>query len=452
LVTRPAADTREENAETAADRAPDTPPLSPRAARPTYRALLDVPSLGRVLAGMTIARVAGGMLSVALVLFTLERFRSPELAGLVTFVSITPGILVSPLAGALLDRHGRSRLVVLDYVVGASSLGLIATLALADALTPLLLVAISAASSLTTPLSTAGLRSLLPILVPRPLWERANAVDSNGYVVATLLGPPVAASIVQVVGGPQALLVVAVLLLVAAVVLIGIPDPMSDAPSSGRLLVDAWRGLVYVMRNPTLRGLGLSVSTLNLAGGMTTIVLPIIVIDRVQYGAAVAGFAWAASGVAGMVAAFFFGRWDSRGRERSLILWPMLGYALSLLLLLPIGGLVPVFAAMALSGFLNGPMDIGLFTIRQRRTDPAWMGRAFAVSMALNFVGFPIGSAIAGLIVVQSLEAAVLFGVVAALLGAFFAWATIPQEQQAISAEALMGADAAFGREPGAGS
>jgi hypothetical protein len=38
-------------------------------------------------------------------------------------------------------------------------------------------------------------------------------------------------------------------------------------------------------------------------------------------------------------------------------------------------------------------MDIALFTMRQRRTDPAWIGRAFAVSMALNFVGFPIGAA-----------------------------------------------------------
>jgi MFS family permease len=418
---------------------PDPEPAGAASPRPSYRALLAVPSLRRVLLGMTIARVAGGMLSVALVLFTLARFGSPELAGIVTFVSVFPGLVVSPIAGALLDRHGRSRLVVLDYVVGAVSLGLIAGLALAGALTAPLLVAIAAASSLTTPLSTSGLRSLLPILVPPALWERANAVDSNGYVVATLLGPPIAGAIVQIVGGAQALLVVAALLLVAAVVLIGIPDPSSDAPSSGRLLVDAWRGLVYTMRNPTLRGLGLSISTLNLAGGMTTIVVPIVVIGRLHAGAAVAGLAWAASGLAGMVAAFFFGRWDSRGRERQLLVWPMVGYGFALLLLLPFDGLLPIFAAMALTGFFNGPMDIGLFTVRQRRTDPAWMGRAFAVSMAFNFAGFPVGSAIAGWLVAQSLTIAVLFGVVTALIGAVIAWATIPSEQDAVSADAYLG-------------
>jgi MFS family permease len=100
---------------------PDPEPAGAASPRPSYRALLAVPSLRRVLLGMTIARVAGGMLSVALVLFTLARFGSPELAGIVTFVSVFPGLVVSPIAGALLDRHGRSRLVVLDYVVGAPS-------------------------------------------------------------------------------------------------------------------------------------------------------------------------------------------------------------------------------------------------------------------------------------------------------------------------------------------
>jgi MFS family permease len=396
--------------------------------RPSYRALLDVPALGRILVGMSIARIAGGMLSVALVLFTLEEFGSPALAGAVTFVSVFPGIVVSPIAGALLDRHGRSRLVVLDYVVGAASLAVIGGLALAHALTPPLLLAIAAASSLTMPLSTSGLRSLLPLMVPKHLWERANAVDSNGYVLATLIGPPLAGALVQLAGGAAALLAVGSLLVLAALVLTGIPDPETDSASSGRLLVDAWRGLTYTFRNPTLRGLGLSISVLNLGGGALTIVVPIVVIDRLGLGPAVAGLAWAASGLAGMAAAFFFGRWDSRGRERQLLIWPMLGYAFALLLLMPVDGIALVFVGLAATGFLNGPMDIGLFTIRQRRTDPAWMGRAFAVSMSFNFLGFPIGSAVAGTLVSISLVAAVGFAVIAALAGALIAWITIPAE------------------------
>ena len=60
---------------------------------------------------------------------------------------------------------------------------------------PLLLL-IAAGNGFTWPLSTSGLRSLLPLIVPRPLWERANAIDSNGYVIATLIGPPAAGALV----------------------------------------------------------------------------------------------------------------------------------------------------------------------------------------------------------------------------------------------------------------
>src|ERR1017187_9507546 len=40
--------------------------------------------------------------------------------------------------------------------------------------------------SLTTPLSRVGGRSIFPVIVPKSLWDRSNAVDSGSYVVATV--------------------------------------------------------------------------------------------------------------------------------------------------------------------------------------------------------------------------------------------------------------------------
>ena len=70
-----------------------------RRADHSYRALLRVPSLGRILLGMAFARVAQAMVAIALVLFTLTEYHSPPLAGLVTFASTFPGIAISPIAG-----------------------------------------------------------------------------------------------------------------------------------------------------------------------------------------------------------------------------------------------------------------------------------------------------------------------------------------------------------------
>ncbi len=218
------------------------------------------------------------------------------------------------------------------------------------------------------------------------------------------------------------------LLAVAAVVLVRIPDPRTRTVSTGKLLLDAWLGVRYTWQNRTLRGLGLAMTSLNVAGGVMTIVVPIVILNQLHEPPAVVGAAWAMMGACGMVAALVVGRLDSRGRERRWLVGSILGFAASIALFLLAPSLPLLLVAMALAGLTNGPGDIALFTLRQRRTDPAWMGRAFAVSMAFNFAGFPIGSALTGVLVESSLAAAIGLAVVACLLGAWFAWSTIPAE------------------------
>jgi len=394
---------------------------------PSYRALFAIPTLSRILLGMTLSRIGGSMLGVAMVLFTLQEFHSPALAGLVTFASVAPGLFVSPIVGALLDRHGRARLIILDQLVGASALALIAILALTDALTPTVLVLVTGVAGLTAPLSSVGLRSLFPLIVPKRLWERVNALDSNSYVVATLIGPPAAGLIVQVVGGPQTLIVIAALFAVSAVVFVGIADPATATASTGKLLVDAWQGLRYTLRNPTLRALGISLAIVNLGWGIVTIVLPVMILGDMGLGAVVVGVVFAVSGITGGIGALVAGRWRTQGRERPMLIWPMAGMAVSTAALLLSPTLPVLVAVMAIQGLLNGPMDVALFTLRQRRTDPAWMGRAFAISMAMNFLGYPFGAAIGGTLVGIGTGLAIAVAVAFTALGAFLAWALLPR-------------------------
>src|SRR5207247_9741776 len=89
-----------------------------------------------------------------------------------------------------------------------------------------------------------------------------------------------------------------------------------------------------------------------------------------------------------------------------------------------------LLGALGLSvlGAATGPFDLVLFTLRQRRTDPAWLGRAFAVSMSLNFMGFPVGSAIGGAVAPISLELAFLSALALTMIAAVLAFALIPKE------------------------
>jgi len=408
--------------------APESPPSS-------YRALLAVPHLGRVLLSMQIARIAQSMISIVMILFALQRYNNPSLAGLVAFASIFPGLFISPIAGALLDRHGRVRLIIVDYAVVLSALVLVASLSLAGDLPAWLLVAIASVSSLTGPLSGSGLRSLFPLMVPKHLWERVNAVDSNGWLVATVVGQPIGAVFAQVFGFEPAMYVIASAYAVAALVMIGAPDPRTDVASSGNLFRDAWLGLLYTWNNRTLRALATCLSISNLGGGVVEIVVPVMIIKHMGMGQDTVGLVFGLQGAFGVVSAFFSGRLRTEGRERELIMIPLFGFIFTSAVLLVPAGLAPIAISMAVAGLLNGPLDIAMFTLRQRRTDPAWMGRAFTVSMNLNFSGFPIGAAITGvLLAVAPLEVAIVFGVAATATGALLGYALLPRGEREATA------------------
>lgn len=364
--------------------------------KPSYRDLAAIPGFLRLVGASLVAEIANQMQVVVLVLLALQGYRSPRLAGLVVFAAILPGLVLSPLAGALLDRYGRVLLISLDYVVGAAALLAVAALHLAGRLPAAGLVVIVAAASLTTPLRAAGTRALLPLLVPRNLWDRANALDSGRYVVAAVLGPPLAGGVVALRGAAAGLCATAAVLVVGAALLVGLRVPTVPQRPRGRLAADAWAGLRYVLGNHALRWLAVTVSVFNVGGGILYVALPVLVLHRLGGNPALVGAMWTVYGIGGLVGGLLAGRLDSEHRE-----WLFLAVggaldAVGMVLLLVAPNLGVVALSQAVAGFGNGPLDIGLFSLRQRATPPQWYGRAFAVSMSLNYLGVPLGSAVAG--------------------------------------------------------
>jgi hypothetical protein len=88
-----------------------------------------------------------------------------------------------------------------------------------------------------------------------------------------------------------------------------------------------------------------------------------------------------------------------------------------------------VVLAMICTGVSAAPIDLGLFALRQRRTDPAWFGRVIAVSMSLNFAGAPIGSALAGPVIDRSVSLALVFGALLSLAAGAVAFVVIPPRE-----------------------
>ncbi len=396
-------------------------------ASPGYRHLFDVRGFARLLAATLLVRTGGSIWEFGLVLFTLQKFHSPGIAGVTVFLSIAPGIVISPLVGVLLDRHGRVRLMILDYLIAGTIALLIVWLSVSGRLTVALLLPAVAVGALTNPLGTVGSRTLFPLLVPRQLWDRANALDSLGYTLPAIVGPALAGALTAARGAELALFVSAAFFLGAAIVMLSVREPRSATPAADRLLPAAWGAVRYVLRNPSLRGIALGLSLLNIGMAAVLVGLPVLVFERLHGSPALVGQLWAVQGAAGVVGSLVAGRLNTEGRERMLLAATMLVSAISLSVLAVASNLWLVVLAMILQGS-TGPGDVAMFSLRQRRTHPAWFGRAFAVSMNLNFAGVPVGAAISGQIIQRSLTAAFVLGIALCLGAAAVTYLLIPEQ------------------------
>jgi hypothetical protein len=285
-------------------------------------------------------------------------------------------------------------------------------------------------------------------------------MDANAFVLASMLGPFVAAGCIAVLGPATGMVAIAIPFGLAALALRGVRDPETGLDRERPLLSSAWEGLRYTLSHPTLRGLAVAIVSLTFVGGVVSIVVPLLVLDHLGGSELVVGLVFGLSGIAGLASVLVVGRRDTRGREWALILIGMIFQVPATAVLWLAGGALGVTApllgfsiiacSLVLTGLLEGPLSIGMFTMRQRRTDPAWFGRAFAISMAINALGFPIGAALAGGLAEVSIDLAILVGVIAAIAATFFAALFIPQRDEPPGHEIAvrtLGTDAA-GRGP----
>ena len=81
---------------------------------------------------------------------------------------------------------------------------------------------LTAVFSLTSPLSAAGIRTLLPRLVPAEVLDRANALDTSIWGATDVLGPALAGLLMGITGAAPTFGVVALIYAAAAVCVGGV--------------------------------------------------------------------------------------------------------------------------------------------------------------------------------------------------------------------------------------
>jgi predicted MFS family arabinose efflux permease len=197
----------------------------------------------------------------------------------------------------------------------------------------------------------------------------------------------------------------------------------------GSLAGDALAGVLYVVRHVSLRSLAISYALFQVSWGVLVVAVPVVVVRDLGAGAfadSVVGGMWAVAGLAGGLGALWAGHLRTIGRERQFIALGALATAVAIWPVSASFGLAGLAVGLVLVGFFEGPVDVGVLSLRQRRTDPAWLGRVLAVSMSFNMSGLPLGSALGGILVAHSAPLAFAVAALASVLAAVAAWGLVP--------------------------
>ena len=244
-----------------------------------------------------------------------------------------------------------------------------------------MLLLLAAIYALTSPLSAAGARVLLPRLVPRHVLDRANALDTMIHGIVDVIGPSLAGAMVGFAGANTSFLAIALAYGAAFPPALPVSDSTRPPASSRAFLGQAWEALVTVFRRPLLRGLAVGYALNTWTWGILVVAVPVFMAQRFVAGTweAAAGLLWAGAGLAGGIGALAAGQLRLVGREVPVMAACMLMTA---------GAAWPVAGLFGLPGLAIGLAIVGLppshWTPRSSIIPTSRCWRAFIIRRALS--------------------------------------------------------------------
>lgn len=346
-----------------------------------------------VLAATALSVTANSIVAIAVPWLVLERTGSAALAGLAGAAAIAPIVFAAVFGGALIDRIGKRRTSMIADVLSASA---VAALPLADATVGLgvglvlVLVAVGAVFDSPGAAAREALRPDVARAAGVPL-ARVNAwgevAENTGY----LAGPALAGLLLVVVGGFGTVWVaVALFLLALAATAVLVPAHLSVRPEPEPYLRSVWEGVLFLLRDRTLRAITLTAAVIWLfLLPFETVVLNAYLNESgqvVAFGVILAAYAGGAIG-----GALAYGAVAHRVPTQVALVaaLALAGLSLGAFAVLPS---VPVMVGLALAaGVVTGPINPLCAVIVQSRTPERFRGRVIGSYTALALAAGPLG-------------------------------------------------------------
>jgi putative nucleotidyltransferase with HDIG domain len=359
-----------------------------------YKDLLAIPPFRLLWIGQAVSYFGDMMNTTGLAILLFVVTRSPYLVALGLIAKAAPTVLFGLVAGPIVDRFNRQRLMIASDLSRALLTVLIPFLAvrwLPGVFIDVFLVA--TASAFFNPAKQA----IVPNLVSARQLVQANGLIASSEKAMEILGYSTAGIIAAAISFVPLFLIDAGTYLFSAVTLLGVRDiSRRAARTQRRLLVDIGEGARFILHNPILR----SSMALTLAAaffvGLTFPILVVMSYGALKGGAFGYGLLEAAIGAGAMVGALLAPVAMRRFVAGALILAGVFGMGLANLVTGFMQSVWIAAAVLLVGGIASTIYYVPLISVTQREAPDYVRGRVMSVRFLLVQVGLLTGMALAG--------------------------------------------------------
>lgn len=342
---------------------------------------------------------------------------------------IVPLLIMSPIAGALVDRSNRKLMMIIsDLAAGLSTVAVLILMATGTLQIWHLFIATAVNGAFQT-FQWPAYSAAISLMVDKKHYARTQAMMELAGSTTGIFAPMLAGSLLLALkpnGIPIILLidVITFIFAILGVLVVHVPQPQQTAEgkqAQGSLLKEAGFGFKYILQRPSLLGLQLVFLTGNFfanlgftlftpmiltraealketALGIFTDILPRIGVSiQGDFKELVLGIVFTVGAVGGVVGGLWISAW---GGPKRRVYGVLFGWALSGLFgaaIVGVGRALPVWAlGVLLSNLLTPLINSSNQAIWQAKVPPDLQGRVFAIRRLIAWFVAPVATLIAG--------------------------------------------------------
>lgn len=359
-----------------------------------------------------ISVLASGMTGFALTIWMYQETGSATAMGLMQVFYITPFLVISPIAGVMVDRYSRKlMMMVSDLAAVLGTVFLLVVFAL-DKMEFWHLYLVSALAGIGNTFQWPAYSAAISTMIPKEQLGRVNGMMSLMEAGPGVLAPILAGALLPFIKLEGILLfdLVTFLLAVSGLAFVFIPNPrktLEGQESKGNVWKEAAFGFKYIFARPSLLGLQLVFFMGNLFTGIGFVVFAPMILARTDQNSVVFGTVQSTFAVGSILGGVLMSAWGGFKRRTHGVLlgWILSGLGMAMM---GLGRNLYWWIPVAIFIDLVQPLvDGSNQAIWQSKVAPDLQGRVFSARRLIAWFTNPITPIIGGTLADFVLEPAI---------------------------------------------